>query len=428
MRVVVIGAGMAGCAAARRLTDLGHEVVVVEANGCIGGRTRTVREDDFALEAGGDTLLSSYQRTRALADQLGVSDTLVRFEHTAGLHDGERLWSLRAGSPLSYALSSILTLRDKVRLGSGYLRTMLGPRLDIYDDLDAARIDDGESMATWVRRHFGETTLSYVIRPNIETRWYFSCDEVPAAIMVRFVREALLVRLMCVTGGMSTLLAHMLTGVDVHTSTKVDRIEIMPGGARIVVGDSSLDAEGAIVATTAPEAAELLPGLIKCDGALREVTYSESVRVLIGYAVNAWTDQRPASVNPILRAECPIATVSLVSRKSRGLVPQGREVVAVHFTGAASRTLEDTEAVAAAHQAVKQFLPPTDQVPSFVRIARWRRALPIPRAEQLAKLRVARRSMPSRIRLAGDYFALATIESAVRSGWRAAEELHVSLQ
>jgi monoamine oxidase len=44
MSTVVIGAGLAGLAAARRLQSQGDEVVVVEARDCIGGRTRTLRD------------------------------------------------------------------------------------------------------------------------------------------------------------------------------------------------------------------------------------------------------------------------------------------------------------------------------------------------------------------------------------------------
>jgi monoamine oxidase len=40
-RVLVLGAGMAGLAAARRLTDLGFSVTVIEARDAIGGRIRT---------------------------------------------------------------------------------------------------------------------------------------------------------------------------------------------------------------------------------------------------------------------------------------------------------------------------------------------------------------------------------------------------
>lgn len=44
MSTIVIGAGLSGLAAARRLAEHGEEVVVVEAQPYVGGRTRTVRD------------------------------------------------------------------------------------------------------------------------------------------------------------------------------------------------------------------------------------------------------------------------------------------------------------------------------------------------------------------------------------------------
>src|SRR3954470_12301403 len=49
---VVIGAGAAGIAAARRLTDSGLSVVLLEARDRLGGRAHTVRSGDFALDLG----------------------------------------------------------------------------------------------------------------------------------------------------------------------------------------------------------------------------------------------------------------------------------------------------------------------------------------------------------------------------------------
>ena len=44
----VIGAGVAGLAAAQMLQNAGLSVVVLEASGHIGGRVRAVREEDIA--------------------------------------------------------------------------------------------------------------------------------------------------------------------------------------------------------------------------------------------------------------------------------------------------------------------------------------------------------------------------------------------
>ncbi|WP_106752091.1 flavin monoamine oxidase family protein [Pannonibacter carbonis] len=51
-RILVLGAGIAGLAAARRIADAGHHVTVVEARTRIGGRIDTTRSAGFVIERG----------------------------------------------------------------------------------------------------------------------------------------------------------------------------------------------------------------------------------------------------------------------------------------------------------------------------------------------------------------------------------------
>ena len=66
--VAVVGAGLAGLAAADRLTRAGLDVVVLEAYDGVGGRVRTDRVDGFLLDRGFQVLNTAYPATRRVLD------------------------------------------------------------------------------------------------------------------------------------------------------------------------------------------------------------------------------------------------------------------------------------------------------------------------------------------------------------------------
>ena len=73
MDVVVVGAGLSGLAAARRLTAAGAEVTVLEARDRVGGRTeRLVLDDGTPLELGGQWLGEGHTRMYDLVAELGL--------------------------------------------------------------------------------------------------------------------------------------------------------------------------------------------------------------------------------------------------------------------------------------------------------------------------------------------------------------------
>jgi monoamine oxidase len=73
MRVVVIGAGLAGLAAADELRRAGSEVTVLEARNRVGGRVWSRRlENGAVIEMGAEFVLPGNTRVRELAERLGV--------------------------------------------------------------------------------------------------------------------------------------------------------------------------------------------------------------------------------------------------------------------------------------------------------------------------------------------------------------------
>ena len=66
--VVVVGAGLAGLAAATRLSGRGLDVAVVEASDGVGGRARTDHVDGLLLDRGFQLLNPSYPEAARLLD------------------------------------------------------------------------------------------------------------------------------------------------------------------------------------------------------------------------------------------------------------------------------------------------------------------------------------------------------------------------
>lgn len=80
MRVVVIGGGMAGLAAAIRLQEQRHDVVLLERRGVLGGRASSTRDTvtGDAVDNGTHLMLRAYHGTLDLIRRAGAEDLLLQ--------------------------------------------------------------------------------------------------------------------------------------------------------------------------------------------------------------------------------------------------------------------------------------------------------------------------------------------------------------
>jgi monoamine oxidase len=152
--VVVVGAGLAGLAAARRLVARGHEVTVVEARERVGGRTEgLVLDDGTPLELGGQWLGEGHTRMHELVGELGLSTFRTWNDEGRLLLELQGKRSTMKPHKGAAPRISPFAVAD---LAQGLLRfARLAARTDLERPwlTPGAEVLDGQTWETWIRRN-----------------------------------------------------------------------------------------------------------------------------------------------------------------------------------------------------------------------------------------------------------------------------------
>ncbi len=253
--VVVVGAGLAGLAAAKRLIASGRSVLVLEASDGVGGRVRTDEVDGFHLDRGFQVLLTAYPE---LHRQLDV-DAL----HLRSFDPGALVWCdgglHRVGDPLRQPTSAIAsavapvgTVADKARLAALLLR------LRRADPKELLRGADTSTMEALRAGGFSERMIDRFFRPLVGGI-QLDPELTASRRMFDVVLHSLAVGSSAVPaagmGAIPAQLAASLPAGAVRLSTPV--AAVAPGSVRTAAG-STISAAQVVVATEGPAAADLL--------------------------------------------------------------------------------------------------------------------------------------------------------------------------
>lgn len=154
--VAIIGGGITGLCAAWYLRQRGVPVVVFEARGNPGGVMDSVREGDWLLETGPNTLFENSPEVTALLTGLGLQDRRREASPAANTRYVVRRGRLVAlpGSALSFFTSRLLSWRAK-----------LGVLLEPFRRRGPAGRE--ESVAEFVTRRLGPEFLDYIVNPFV---------------------------------------------------------------------------------------------------------------------------------------------------------------------------------------------------------------------------------------------------------------------
>lgn len=197
MRVIIAGAGPAGMVAARTLIDRGHEVVVLEKREVPGGKVSAWRDEDGDwVESGLHVFFGAYHNLLGFLDRYGLGDSF-NWKPAEMIFASERhgLAGIRFVPWLPTPFNGLagvarfrpLTLGDKLRMGLGLIRPILGNQRWLDKQ-------DGESYAAWHLRHgMGQRALDEVMQTMALALTFQRAErisaKVPLLAMLYFAHE-----------------------------------------------------------------------------------------------------------------------------------------------------------------------------------------------------------------------------------------------
>lgn len=406
--VVIVGGGLAGLAAARRLHRAGVPWRLLEAAGRLGGRVATDVVDGYLIDRGFQVLNTAYPRLGTLLD----TDRLNLGYFTSGVlvRKGDDL--LRLVNPLreptggpGTALAGVGTLRDRLRfaaLAAG-CATLPTSRL----------LTAPETSAETALRRAGlsDAIIEELLRPFLSgvfiDRELATSSHVLAMVLRSFARG----RIGLPAEGMAALpraIADPLPADLLDLNMPV--AEVAPGRVRTQAGD--IRCRAVVVAVDPPAAATLLPALA-------------TVR-MHSYTTYYHSAPEPPLAEPILLVDGDrreiVANTVVLSNAATTYAPAGRHLVATSVVGPTAPpepTIRAELTRLYGHSTADWTHLTTVSVPQALPAApppQGRLRKPVALGEGLF--------------VAGDHRDSPSIQGALASGWRAAgavlEELRAS--
>ncbi len=411
---LVVGGGMAGLAAAFRLTQAEPErsLRLLEASHRLGGVVHTERTPEgFVIEHGPDSLLTEKRAVVRLIEALGLQDEVVGTSeahrgayvlHRDTLHPVPEGFALLApGSWSGLARSRLLSWRGKLRAAMD----LLLPRGPERDD---------ESLASFVRRRFGEEVLWRLAAPLAGGIYGSDPERLSlAATMPRFlemerrhrsvalglarararrtaangpadrsgIRYGLFASLGSGLGRLPERLAEVLGSARLHTGQQVEWIEHDGKHWRVgLASGATWRCERLVLALPAPGSARLLravdPPLAE---ALEAIPHGSATVVTVGLRREAL--RRPLDafglVVPPTEAR-PVLASTWSSVKWPGRAPKGHELIRVFFGGPRGEEAVDWSEERLREEALRFLdgLLGLREEPVLLRIARHRSRMP----------------------------------------------------
>ena len=460
-RVIVIGGGIAGLAAAHRVVERSRaegrpaSLTLVEAAGRLGGTIHTERADGFLIESGPDSFISEKPWALALCERIGLGPRLCRTDDRS-----RRTYVVRRGR--LHPLPEGFLLLAPARLGPFVTSPLFSWRGKLRMALDLVlprRTANGdESLASFVTRRLGREALEQIAEPLVAGIYTTAPERLSlAATMPRFLalerqHRSLILGLrktagarevqgasgarwslfVTLAGGMGELveaLAGRLPAGSVRLGCPVAAIARGGAGAPWSVrlaGGGTLPADAVVLAGQAPRMAAPVRALdAELAGGLERIPYASAATVSLAYPRAAIRHPLDGFGFVVPRAERRAALACTFSSvKYPGRAPEGFVLVRVFLRTEDAALLDrDDATLAGLAEADLAALLGVAGRPVLTRVARHPAAMAqyeVGHLEHVAALEARLARLPGLV-LAGSGYRGVGISDCVRSGEEAAE-------
>ncbi len=469
-RVVVIGGGISGLAAAHRLTErsaeVGYplEVLLLEAGPRLGGVIRTERRDGFLIEAGPDSFISEKPEAVELAKRTGLAPHLIETDpahRRSFIVRGGRVHPVPEGFQLlaptrlwPFLASEIFSWTGKARMALD----LILPRRAV------ANGDTDESLAQFVRRRLGREALERMAQPMVGGIYTADPELLSLrATMPRFLEmertHRSLIRAMwkqrrksgaaqsqgtsgaryslflSFDGGMQMLvekLAARLPKNCVKLKARAESLNFEAAAQQWMVHVNShraINADAVCLALPAYAAAALLHATdVKLAADLEAIPYASTATVNLAYrrAHVPHPLDGFGFVAPLVERRATLAC-TFSSVKFKGRAPEGYELLRA-FTGGALQpeifALDEKEMTRAVCNDLRELLG-IEKSPLFAHVEKWPRSMAQYHIGHTARVERIRQHLHrfQTLRLAGNAYGGAGIPDCIRSGETAADEI-----
>jgi oxygen-dependent protoporphyrinogen oxidase len=464
-RIVVIGGGIAGLAAAHRIVELAKEksidvaLTLLEASARFGGSIATERVGDFLVEAGPDSFITEKPWALRLCERLGLAPRLVstqsQYQKIYIVHRG-KLVALPEGFFLLAPTRIWPFIQTPLFSWAGKLR-MAG---ELF--LPASADGDDESLGSFVRRRFGNEALERVAQPLIGGIYASDPEKLSlAATMPRFRdmerKQRSVIRAMwseqkararsretgsgarwslfvTLAGGMQELVDALMETFPegaLRLNTPAANLSWNGGANRwcVAAGGEIFDADALIVAAPAFQAGRLLSSFAP-DAAreLEQIAYASTATVNLAYR-RADFPSAPDSFGFVVPAaeRRKIMACTFSSLKYPGRAPQDHVLLRAFVGGALQPELflDDDEKMIKNVRGELASLLAVRAEPVFSRVRRHPDSMPqyhVGHPARIARIEASLSRFPS-LALAGSAYHGVGIADCVRTGEEAAEKI-----